>query len=259
MTKRPSDIDSRQSLKDIFRTNRYDLDLRFLIKDGKKHPLAVIVPGGGYGMVCSFIEGVPIARKLNLKGISCAIVYYSIKKKALCPAPVDDLAKAVSELLAKADEYCLEMDNYSIWGSSAGGHLSGEFGSDNLGYRKYGLPKPGCLVLSYPVITMDKRYTHAGTRDNFLGKDPPAVLEEMASIDKHVDKDFPRTFVWCGDEDKVVSNENTRFLVQALQKNNIEHKYHIYKGVGHGVGPGTGTAAENWIDEAVEFWLDNKR
>ena len=78
------------------------MDTRFLLKDGKKHPLAILVPGGGYYLVCSFIEGVPIARKLNKKGISCVIVYYSVKKKALCPAPIDDLARGVKEILSKA-------------------------------------------------------------------------------------------------------------------------------------------------------------
>lgn len=257
MAKRPTDIDARQSLKDIFRKNEYELDTRFILNDGQKHQLAVLVPGGGYAMVCSFIEGVPIARKLNEKGISCVIVYYSIREKALCPAPIDDLARAVKETLAKADEWNLDTDNYSVWGASAGGHLVGEFGTDNLGYRKYGLPKPGCLVLSYPVISMDPRYNHGGSHDNFLGKNASRGLEEMASVDKHVDAGYPRVYAWCGDEDKEVPNDNIRLLVIALREKGIEHKYHIYPGVGHGVGPGTGTSAEGWIDEAVNFWLNN--
>lgn len=54
MAARPVDLDQKQSLKDIFRRNRFQLDDRFVLRDGKKHPFAVVCPGGGYGMVCSF-------------------------------------------------------------------------------------------------------------------------------------------------------------------------------------------------------------
>lgn len=35
--------------------------------DGKRHPFAVICSGGAYFMVCSYIEGVPVAKKLVLR------------------------------------------------------------------------------------------------------------------------------------------------------------------------------------------------
>ena len=38
MAARPVDLDPKQSLKDIFRLNRYQLDDRFVLRDGKKHP-----------------------------------------------------------------------------------------------------------------------------------------------------------------------------------------------------------------------------
>ena len=256
MADRPVDIDTKQAGKDIFFTrNGYKIDTRFLIRDGRKHKLAILAPGGGYTLVCSFIEGTPIARKLNAKGISCLIVYYSVKKKAFCPAPIDDLARGVREALDKAEEWGLDTENYSVWGASAGGHLVGEFGTDNLGYGKYGLPKPGCLVLTYPVITMDKEHTHMGTHDNFVGKNASRELEEKASVHKHVGADYPRTFIWCGTADTEVSNQNTHLMVKALKTQGIEHECHIYEDVKHGVGPGTGTAAEGWIDAAVDFWL----
>ena len=34
----------------------------------------------------------------------------------------------------------------------------------------------------------------------------------------------------------------------------IDTKFHIYEGLGHGFGLGTGTVAEGWIDDAVAFW-----
>ena len=37
---------------DFWRPNRWGLK-KYLIRDGKEHPFALIVPGGGYRMVCS--------------------------------------------------------------------------------------------------------------------------------------------------------------------------------------------------------------
>ncbi len=257
MAHRPADVDVKQSLKDIFLSpNKYRLDDRFVIRDGKKHPFAILVPGGGYYMVSSFIEGVPIAKKLNEQGISAFVVYYRVKKKAKYPAPMEDLATAVKEIFAKAEEYNLDTENYSIWGASAGGHLTASFGTENMGYIKYGLPKPGTLVLAYPVITMEREKTHMGSHDNLLGKDANKKAEAFASVEQHVTESYPRTYVWCSDDDNVVNPDNTRDIVAALQKSGVPVKYMICHGVPHGAGPGTGTVAENWMNEAINFWLN---
>lgn len=248
------DVDSKQSLKDVCRRNQYAIDDRFVIRDGKIHKCAIICPGGGYGMVCSSIEGVPIARKLNELGISALIVYYRVRKKAHFPNPQDDLARAVREIHEKSGDYHLDMSDYSIWGSSAGGHLVGTFGTSTMGYKKYHLPKPGALILIYPVTSLEKEITHAGTRKYLIGKDASHEEELRRSVYTNVDKDFPPTFVWCGDADSTVPKVNTELMVQVLEKNNVEHESRIYPGVEHGVGPATGTAAEGWIDEAVRFW-----
>lgn len=45
---------------DFIRTNKYKVK-EYIIKDGKKHPIAIICPGGAYQMVCSAGEGKPFA------------------------------------------------------------------------------------------------------------------------------------------------------------------------------------------------------
>lgn len=255
MEKQLPDLDEGQKERDLLRQNRYELDTRFVIRDGKRHPVAVICPGGAYRVVASFIEGVPIAKKLNEKGISALIVYYRIGEKALCPAPMDDLAKAVKETLARADAYGIDAETYSLWGASAGGHLAASFGTKALGYRHYGLPKPAAIVLSYPVITMDRAFTHAETRTNLLGQTSVnAGLEHLLSIDEQVTGSFPPTYLWCGDADESVPPENTRRMAAALEKAGVPYTCEVFPDVGHGVGPGTGTAAEGWIERAVAFW-----
>lgn len=255
MQQRPVDVDIKQSVMDLFfNKNQYCLDDRFVLRDGKKHPFAILVPGGGYYMVSSFIEGVPIARKLNEAGISAFIVYYRVKKKASFPAPMDDLALAVKYIFDHAEEYCLETENYSVWGSSAGGHIAALFGTQHLGYAKYKLSKPGTLVLSYPVITMQKEKAHMGSHDILLGKDASKAQEDLTSVEKHIHADYPETFIWCSDDDNVVNPDNTRDMVAALEAAGVSVECHIYHGVPHGSGPATATVADGWMQNAIHFW-----
>ena len=259
MAERPIDTDVKQQIKDtLFTKNDYRLDDRFVIRDGKRHPFAIVVPGGAYAVVCSFIEGVPYARKLNEKGISVFILYYHVRKKAAYPAPQKDLARAVKEVFARKDEYLLDTEGYSVWGSSAGGHLTASFGTKNMGFRKYDLPAPAALVLVYPVISMENGVTHPDTQKNLLGKDPDEKRIRYASVDKHVDAGYPPTYIWSGDSDKTVPPENTKRMDAALTRAGVDHVCRIFPGVDHGVGPATGLSAEAWIDEAADFWLSRR-
>lgn len=252
----PVDLDRKQSLRDVFfRPNRYRLDTRFVLHDGRKHPLAVICPGGGYQMVCSFIEGTPIAHRLNELDVSAVIVYYRTGKKARFPAPQDDLARAVGEILSRTEEFSADAAHVSIWGASAGGHLAASFGTRQMGYAHYGLPRPEALILSYPVISMRKELTHMGSHDALLGSRATFAQECAASIDEQITADYPRCYLWCGDADRTVSPENTRHMAAALERSGVPVCCEIFPGVDHGVGPGTGTAAQGWIDHAVAFWL----
>lgn len=242
--------------KDFRHPNEYEL-VPYLVNDGQFHPFAIICPGGGYGMVCSYVEGEPFAQKLNAMGIHALVLYYRVREKALYPAPQEDLARAVREAHSRAEEWKLETHNYSVWGSSAGGHLAASFGTENMGYGKYDLPKPGAMILIYPVVTMGQ-LTHEGTREHLLGKNPSEADVVFASVEKQITPAYPSTFLWCGDADRTVPPENSRMLAAALEKQGIRHKLLEYPGIDHGAGLGTGTCCENWIEHAVTFWQEQK-
>ena len=187
-------------------------------------------------------------------GISVIIVYYRVKKKARYPAPLEDLARAIRDAFDRADEYMLDTGCYSVWGASAGGHLTAAFGTKNMGYQNFNLPKPGALILSYPVISMVPALTHKQSHDFFLGKNASAEQEAFASVDQHVDADYPATYIWCSDDDSVVDPKNSQKMTDALQLAGVPMKSVVYHGVKHGAGPATGTTAEGWIGNAVAFW-----
>lgn len=226
----------------------------YSIQDGKKHPVAIICPGGGYGAVVDHVEGEPFARKLNEMGISAFVVFYRVAPNADFPNPQDDLAEAVRQVMEMAEEKHLDMEHYSVWGSSAGGHLVATFGTEKLGYMKYGLPKPAALILVYPVISMGE-FAHQGSKYNLLGENPSAEMIELTSVEKQVSASYPPSFVWCGDADSVVNPENSRMMAKALEAAGIPYKYMEFLGVDHGEGVGVGLACEPWFEEAVNFWL----
>ncbi len=247
-------IDEAQMAIDTNRGSRYEVVYDYVIKDGQPHEVAIICPGGGYGTVCSFIEGIPFAKYLNAKGISAVIVYYRVEEEAAYPNPQDDLARAVKEVMDRAEEWKLNVKNYSIWGSSAGGHLAASFGTKHMGYKKYGLPKPCAEILIYPVISMDPEITHLGSKNNLIGEDATQEQIDFASIDKNVTADYPPTYVWCGDSDQLVPPKNTELMVEALKAAGVPYACDRYPGVDHGVGLATGIAAEGWIENAIMFW-----
>ena len=78
-------------------------------------------------MVCSFVEGMPIAKALNKCGYHAVVAYYRTKKKARFPNPHEDLKRAITDTFSHAEDWNLETDGWSLWDSSAGGHLAASF------------------------------------------------------------------------------------------------------------------------------------
>lgn len=231
---------------------------KYVINDGQKHPVAIICPGGAYRFVASFVEGLPFARWLNKKGCSAFVVHYACGKKAGYPAPQRDLARAIKEIAAHSEEWMLDMEGYSLWGSSAGGHLAASFGTKVMGYELYAAPKPGAIILSYPVISMGEK-AHAGSRENLLGSAPSVEMLELASVERQITSDYPPCFVWTGLDDATVDADNSRMLAAALEAAAVPHRFVTYEGVDHGVGLGEGLPCEGWIEKAFEFWEEQRK
>lgn len=247
-----ADQDKIQAAKDFWRPNRYGL-VPYLVEDGERHPFAIICPGGAYRMVCSYVEGKPFAKALNERGYHAFVVYYRTRQKAQYPHPQEDLKRAVGDVLAHADGWKLDPAGWSLWGSSAGGHLAASFCTE-----ERGTPKPAALILSYPVITMGA-LTHHETRRNLLGEEPDQAMIRRLSVEHNIRSGFPPTFVWNGTADTSVNPENSRMLENALADAGVPCQAEQYEGVGHGVGLAKGTNAEPWFDHAVMFWEDQRK
>lgn len=237
---------------DTNRENRYAIR-PYLVKDGKSHPVAVICPGGGYRRVCSFLEGYPYAKELNKQGYHAVVVYYRVKDLAKYPTPQEDLARAIRDIQDHATDWKIDLEGYSLWGSSAGGHLAASFGTDAMGYARYGLPKPGAMVLVYPVVTMGEK-AHEGSRNFLLEENPSEEMVGLTSVEQQITANYPPTFLWWGGSDSCVDPDNSRMLKKALEEAGVLCQCIEFAGVEHGVGLGKGLPCEGWLQQAVAFW-----
>ncbi len=225
---------------------------------GPGAPFALICPGGGYMVVVSFWEGFPVAAALNRMGYSAFVLTYRTGANARYPAPMDDLARAVAFIHKNAKQFDVSVDNYAVFGFSAGGHLAGSFGTSNMGYASYGLPAPAAIALSYPVVSMGE-LAHAGSRETLLGKDYTPTQAEQTSIEQHVDHSYPATFLWHCRDDQEVPYGNSAVLSASLKAAGVAHILKSVDAPGHGLGLGKGTPADGWLADAVDFWRSNQK
>lgn len=185
-------------------------------------PFAVICPGGGFSYVGSVHEGFPYAEAIRGKGYNAFVLKYRVGHGGR-PA-TEDLAAALTYIFRNAAALRVGTEGYSLWGSSAGARMAAAIGSH--GVARYGggdVPKPAAIMMAYTA--------HSDTSS-----------------------DEPPTFVVVGEQDGIAPPASMEARVNALRRSGTEVEYRKFKGLGHGFGPGTGTNAEGWILEAIQFW-----
>ena len=79
-------------------------------------------------------------------GLRSFVLRYRVFLKAKDNAPVADLGNAVRFITTHAGQFNVQPENYACWAYSSGGHLAGVFSGDELGYKHYGVPKPGAFA-----------------------------------------------------------------------------------------------------------------
>jgi len=223
-----------------------------------KGPFALVCAGGAYMLVASLIEAFPVAAELNRMGYSAFVLHYRTGKKNPWPAAMEDLQQALHFILERVEELNVERENYAVAGFSAGGHLAASLGTDIFSYREWDLPKPGALILAYPV-TMYEHMTkvHQQCRDILIGKNPSREQMDSIHIVAHTEGDSPPTYLWHCRDDSTVYFENSQALADKLYELGIPCQFKAVPGDGHGIALGNGTPAQGWLAEAVKLWHKN--
>jgi len=144
---------------------------------------------------------------------------------------VEDLGNAISFIQNNTQIFGVTLDNYSLWGFSAGGRACQYFGMDvALGYKQRNLPKPTLNVLVY-----------SGWGDE----------------NKELLKTQPATYYCYIKNDTVIGKENVKLIeqnIQTMQDLEIAVEVFSYENATHGFGAGIGTIAEGWMEKVYPFW-----
>ena len=215
---------------------------------GAKQPTAamVVCPGGGYGGLADH-EGSDYARWLNSQGISAFVLRYRLGSKGYRhPVMLGDVSRAIRLVRAEHARLGIDPARVGVIGSSAGGHLAvtllthGDDGNPAAADAVDRQPsRPALGVLCYPVVSMLPTNTHAGSKRNLLGEDPPEDLTRELSGELAVTDNTPPVFLLHTVEDKVVKLAGVLDLAAALNRHGRPFELHVYEKGPHGIGLGT--------------------
>jgi acetyl esterase/lipase len=203
----------------------------------------VVCPGGGYRVVAADHEGKQVAEWLNGFGVTAFVLQYRLGPRYQHPAPLQDAQRAIRLVRSKAREFGIDPGRVGILGFSAGGHLTSTAGTHfdagrggDADANEHESSRPNFMVLAYPVISLVSPFTHKGSVENLLGKDPDPKLKESLSNELQVTKDTPPTFLFHTADDASVPVENSLVFFAALRKAGVPAEMHVYAKGPHGVG-----------------------
>jgi acetyl esterase/lipase len=222
----------------------------------------VVCPGGGYGSLADAHEGRDPAQWLNRHGVAAFVLRYRIAPRYHYPAPLQDVQRALRLVRAGPQRWGIDPHRVGVWGFSAGGHLA----STGATHFDDGKPDaadpverlschPDFAILCYPVITMDPRYTHEGSRNNLLGKEPDPRLVESLSNDRQVTAKTPPTFLFHTGDDSAVPVENSVLFYLALRRLHVPAELHVYETGPHGVGLAPGDPVLSGWPDLLAAWM----
>ena len=195
----------------------------FFFKGNPGAKIAVVNAGGGFAYVGAMHDSFPHALELSKKGYNAFALIYRPGAQTAC----EDLARAIAFIFEHAEELEVDTSDYSLWGGSAGGRMAawlGTYGTENFGEKEY--PRPAAVIVNYTGLS------------EVTGYEPP-------------------TYSAVGTNDGIVNWKTMESRIGAIKSNGTDAEIEVFEGLSHGFGLGTGTAAEGWIERAVDFWERN--
>lgn len=192
----------------------------FFFKGNPGEKFAICNSGGGFVYVGAMHDSYPHALELSKKGYNAFALIYRPGAKTAC----EDLARAIAFIFDHADELEVDTEDYSLWGGSAGARMAawlGANGSESYGEDAY--PRPAAVIMQYTALS------------EVTGNEPP-------------------TYNCVGTRDGIADYRIMENRISAIRANGTDAEIEVFEGLSHGFGLGTGTVAEGWLDNAVDFW-----
>lgn len=210
----------------------------------------IMCPGGGYARLAMNHEGHDMAPWFTTQGITYVVLKYRMPNGHY-EVPLSDAEQAIRLVRAHAKEWGIDPHRVGIMGASAGGHLAASLATLYSGDDT----RPDFQILFYPVISMVKGVTHAGSRQNLIGSNPSAELEQKYTLERQVTARTPQAFIMLSTDDTAVLPINSINYYLALLEQKVPATLHVYPTGGHGWGfRDNFTYKRQWTEE-LEKWL----
>ena len=222
----------------IFKLSSARIDIYLPEKGGKPSAMILAIPGGGYQYVSSGNEGVNVADYFVPRGYAVAVLKYRLPNNSVpslperASIPLTDALQAMRLLRDSAEAWNLDPHRIGCMGFSAGGHLAASLLT---GYTD-AATRPDFGVLVYPVITMDPKLTHKGSRLELIGRKASREQTELYSCEKHVTTDTPPCIIVACQDDPTVNIENSLLFYKALTDKKVPSELVIVPEGKHGWG-----------------------
>ena len=238
------------------------LEIYLPAKDKATGAAVVICPGGGYSVIVYQGEGISTAKEFAKNGIAAFVLKYRIPDDLTMAdkktGPLQDAQQAIKVVRENASKWGIEPDKIGIMGFSAGGHLASteatHFKSALIENGNNTSLRPDFQILVYPVISMQEKLTHAGSRDQLLGNNPAKEIVDLYSNELQVDETTPPAYITHAADDKTVDVDNSINYFESLRHHNVSVEMHIYPKGGHGFVFGH----PGWMDPLFKWMADSK-
>lgn len=203
----------------------------------------VIFPGGGYAGLTWDFEGIQQANYFIDHGIAALVVKYRLPSDQTMVdksiGPLQDAQQAMRFARQHAAEWNIDADRIGVIGYSAGGHLAAtlatHFDQAHIDNPDHVSLRPDFLVLVYPVISMDAKITHQGSRVGLLGENPSEDKIRLFSNELQVTKDTPPTLLLHAADDRLVDVANSIVFFDALRHAGVPVQAHLFQKGQHGL------------------------
>ena len=270
-SKETSEIEviKKENITRVYKVKTPTLEVYTPSKNNTTDKAIIICPGGGYNFLAYDWEGTDMAKWFNSKGITAFVLKYRLpNSKSLITqnkAPLQDAQRAVRWVRFNAEKMGINPNKIGVIGFSAGGHLAATLGTQFNTLNDFKeepmdriSARPDFMALVYPVITMKDNYTHKGSRNNLLGKQPTEQLIAQYSNELHVTKNTPPAFLVHSSNDPAVPVENSLQFYKALNDKGVKVEMHIYPTGKHGFSLAINQEGylHTWLDRLYD-WIES--
>lgn len=237
-----------------------------VFRPAKSNGLAVLaIPGGAYWFVSIANEGVDLAQRLTALGYTVFVLTYRLPGEGWAnrsDVPLQDAQRAVRVIHGNAARFGIDAAKLAVVGFSAGGHLAATLATQHAEHTYERVDaadehsaRPFATALLYPVVTMEKPWTHEQSRKLLLGDTPSTAEVERRSAERHVDASTPPVFIVHAFDDPAVPVENSIRFMNAMRAANRPVEAHLLQEGGHAFGVGyPNTVSAHWI-ALFSTWL----